>query len=97
MVAQPPIALVSLNMHRRNTATHALLNSDEYTNLFLIQELWFDTIGTARLDSACQGVDILGSVSSLGWEILYPAIPKGSWAKVMAYAHKQEPNPLNKP
>jgi ribonuclease HI len=84
-------------MRRRNAATHALLNSDEYTNLFLIQEPWFDTIGTARLDSARQGVDVLGGVSSPGWEIVYPAIPKGSRAKVMAYARKQEHNPPIKP
>jgi len=83
-------------MCRRNAATHMLLSSDEHTNIFLIQEPWFDTIGTARLDSACQGIDLLGGVTSPSWEVLYPAIPKGSWAKVMTYAHKGTPNPHNK-
>jgi len=96
MAVQPIISIALVNMHRRNAATHVLLNSDEHTNLFLIQEPWFDTIGTARLDSACQGVDILGGVASPGWEVLYPAIPKGGQAKVMAYARKQAPTPHNK-
>ncbi len=84
-------------MCKCNAATHALLNSDTNSNLFLIQEPWFDTIGTARNDTAHQGVDVLGGVTSPGWEILYPAIPKGQRPKVMAYACKQAVNPLFDP
>ena len=80
-------------MRRRNAATHALLNSDMRTNLFLIQEPWFDTIGTARKDTAHQGVDVLGGAASPGWEVLYPSIPEGRRPKVMAYARRRATNP----
>src|SRR5258708_23936826 len=89
MAVQPPIIIALVNMCRRNAVTYALLNYDTHTNLFLIQEPWFDTIGTARNDTARQGVDVLGGVSSPSWEILYPAIPKDHRPKVMAYAHRQ--------
>ena len=92
MAVQCPITLALVNMHRRNTVTHALLNSDTHTNLFLLQEPWFDTIGTARSDSAWQGVDMLGGITSPGWETIYPTIPKGLRLKVMAYARKRAIN-----
>jgi len=93
MAVQPPIIIASVNMRRRNAATHALLNSDSCTNLFLIQESWFDTIGTARKDTARQGVDVLGGVASPGWEIIYPSISEGHRPKVMAYACRWAMNP----
>jgi hypothetical protein len=93
MAVQPPIILASVNMRRRDAVTHALLNSNTSTNIYLIQEPWFDTIGIARVDSARQGIDILGSISSPGWEIIYPAIPKGKRPKVMAYARRRAPEP----
>ena len=92
MAAQPPIAIASVNMHWRNAVTHALLNSDTGTNLFLIQEPWFDTIGTARKDTARQGIDVLGGVASPGWEVIYPSIPEGQRPKVMAYARRRAIN-----
>jgi hypothetical protein len=52
MAVQPPIVISSVNMRKRNAVTHALLNSDSHTNLFLLQESWFDTIGMARKDEA---------------------------------------------
>jgi Endonuclease-reverse transcriptase len=92
MLEHLPIIFSSVNMHKRNAVTHALLNSDAHTNLFLLQEPWFDTISTARNDNARQGIDILGGVASPGWEILYPVIPKDQRPKVMAYARKWAPN-----
>jgi hypothetical protein len=77
MSVHPLITFSLVNMRKRNAVTHALLNSDTHTNLFLLQEPWFDTIGTARNDDAQQGIDVLGGVASPGWEILYPVIPKG--------------------
>jgi Endonuclease-reverse transcriptase len=91
MAGHNPINIALVNMHRRNTVTHALLNSDSTTDIFLIQEPWFDTIGTVRQDTSHQGVDILGGVSSPGWEILYPTIPKGWRPKVMTYVCKHNP------
>ena len=93
MMAHPPIFIKSVNMRRRNAVTHALLNDNTSTSIYLLQELWFDTIGTARQDSAKEGVDILGGVASLGWEILYPSIPEGLRPKVMAYARRRALNP----
>jgi hypothetical protein len=84
----PPILIVSANMRKRNAVTHALLNSDNKTHLMLIQEPWYDTIGTARKDSAWDGVDVLGGVASPAWEIHYPGHTEGQRPKVMAYSRK---------
>jgi hypothetical protein len=75
-------------MRKRNAATHALLNSDKETNLLLIQEPWFNKIGTARQDNARLGVDVLGGVASPEWELIYPGLTEGQRPKVMAYARK---------
>ena len=88
MPAHHPIRIASVNMRKRNAATHALLNSDKATNLFLIQEPWFNKIGTARNDNARQGVDIRGGVASPDWELIYPSFTEGQRPKVMAYARK---------
>jgi Endonuclease-reverse transcriptase len=88
MTVQPPILISSANMHKQNAVTHALLNSNLNTHLMLIQEPWFDTIGTAQNDSAWNGVDVLGGVASPAWEIHYPSHAEGQRPKVMAYSHK---------
>ena len=67
MSAHPPVLIVSVNMRRRNAVTHALLNSDNKTHLMLIQEPWFDTIGTARKDNARNGADVLGGCYVHSW------------------------------
>jgi hypothetical protein len=93
----PPIPIASVNMRRRNAVTHALLNSAKDTQLLLLQEPWFDTIGTARKDTARQGIDVLGGVASPGWEILYPGLLDGQRPKVMAYARKRSQDDLEIP
>ncbi len=93
MAVHDHIVIASVNMRKRNAVTHALLNSDRHTNLFLIQEPWFDTIGTTRKDSERQGVDVLGSIASPAWEVIYPGIPEGLKPKTMAYARKWALNP----
>ena len=89
MPAHPPIRIASANMRKRNAVTHALLNGNKKTHLILVQEPWFDTIGTARKDSARQGVDMLGGVASPAWDIHYPGHTEGQRPKVMAYSCKQ--------
>ena len=89
--------IASVNMCKRNAVTHALFNSDNDTNIFLLQEPWFNTIGTVHKDSACQGVDMLGGVASHNWEIIYPNIPTGAWPKVMAYNQQRALSPHNHP
>ena len=83
-----PLRIASVNMRKRNAVTHALLNSDKDTNLILIQEPWYNKIGTARQDNAKQGVDIQGGVASPKWELIYPGLTDGQRPKVMAYARK---------
>jgi hypothetical protein len=97
MVVHPTLNIASVNMRKCNAVTHALLNSTNNTQLLLIQEPWYDKIGTARKDSACQGIDTLGGVSSLAWEILYPHTTAGQHPKVMAYACKPSQADNNAP
>jgi len=72
-------------MRKCNASTHALLNYALHTHLFLIQEPWYDRIGTARNNKACNGVDVLGGVASPAWEIHYPTTKLGQKPKVMDY------------
>jgi hypothetical protein len=74
MVVIPYIEIASVNMWKCNTVTHALLNSAGKTNILLLQEPWYDKIGTARKDSAQEGVDALEGVAFPVWEVLYPGI-----------------------
>jgi hypothetical protein len=89
MPAQPHIQIASANMRKRNAVTHALLNSITNTHLILLQEPWFNRIGTARNDNTREGEDVLGGVSAPGWDIVYPGFRKDKPPKVMAYARKQ--------
>jgi Endonuclease-reverse transcriptase len=54
-------------------------------------------IGTARKDTARQGVDVLGGVTSPVWEILYPSTTEGQRPKTMAYICKSIANDPNTP
>src|SRR6266478_3227465 len=92
MAVQTHIEIASVNMRKRNAITHALLNSATQTNIFLIQEPWYNKIGTTRKDDAREGIDTLGGVASPGWEIIYPGLTEGQKPKVMAYARKQVRN-----
>ncbi len=84
-----PINIASVNMRRRNAITHALLHSSPVDQVMLIQEPWYNRIGTTRKDDAREGVDVLGAVSSPGWEVHYPAVPENGRAKVTAYTRKR--------
>lgn len=89
--------IASVNMRKRNAVTHALLNSNNNAHLILIQEPWFDKIGTARKDDARQGVDVLGGVACPKWELTYPGLADGQQPKVMAYSRKPTQRPTNTP
>ena len=80
------IALV--NMRKHNAVTHTLLNSNNNAHIILIQEPWFNKIGTARKDNARQGVDVLGGVACPKWELIYLGHTEGKPPKVMAYVCK---------
>ena len=95
MPAHPRIHIASANMRKRNLATHILLNDDTNTHLFLIQEPWFNKIGTARKDDTHDGIDVRGGVACPAFEILYPGLTEGQQPKVMAYARKPAQNGRN--
>ena len=92
-----PINIASVNMHGRNAATHALLHSSPTDQVILIQEPWYDQIGTKRKDDVRDGVAILGGANSPGWEIHYPATTKEKRAKVLAYTCKRSWEGVNTP
>ena len=89
--------IASVNMQKRNTVIHALLNSNDSAYLILIQEPWFNQIGTARKDNARQGVDILGGVASPKWELVYSGLSEEQTPKVMIYIRKPFPQLTNAP
>ena len=76
MPEHPTVNIASANMRKRNAVTHALLNSITNTNLILLQEPWYDQIGTARKDGAREGIDVLGGVASPAWDIIYPGLDR---------------------
>ena len=88
MLVQPAMYIASMNMHKRNTVSHTLLNSNNKAHFIFIQEPWFDRIGTARKDNARQGVDMLGGVAAPAWGIHYLGFAEGQRPKVMTYVCK---------
>ena len=78
-------AFASVNMRRRNEATHALLNVNDTDDILFIQELWFGRIGTKRLDTEAQGKQVMGGAANPRWTLYYPHFPPSKRAKVMTY------------
>ena len=58
------IEIASVNMRKCNPITHALLNSAQNTNIFLIQEPWFGKIGTTKTDNDREGTDTFGGIAT---------------------------------
>ena len=85
MVGTTIIEVASVNMWKHNLITHALLNSTQNTNIFLIQEPWFRKIGTTKTDNNHEGTDTFGGIATAGWEALYPGLKADQKPKVMAY------------
>ena len=92
-----PINIASVNMRRCNAITHALLNNSPVDQVILIQEPWYDRIGTTRNDAERDGAAVREGVSSPGWEIHYPATDNNKRAKVMAYTRKRSWEGVNLP
>ena len=74
MVDMAPFMIMLVNMHKCNAVTHALLNFASHAHLILLQEPWFNKIGTARHDNAREGIDILGGVAAPAWDPFYPTL-----------------------
>jgi Endonuclease-reverse transcriptase len=72
-------------MRRCNVASHTLLNTNPNVDIILVQELWFDKIGTTHSDVDPNGVDILSGAANPKWDCIYPKVKQGVRCKVMAY------------
>ena len=79
------VKLLWVNVRRSNPRLHALLNSNKHADIILVQEPWFDKIGTTRSDFEPEGTDILGTVANPLWDIIYPKYNPGKRCKVVAY------------
>ena len=79
------VNLLFVNMRRRNAASHTLLITNQTADIILVQEPWFNKIGTTRSDVDPNGVDILGGVANPKWDCIYPKTERGTKCKVMAY------------
>ena len=79
-------SIASINMRRRNTAMHTLLATNDDDDILLVQEPWFNPVGTARCDSAINGRDVLGGAAHPKWELHYPFFTHDQRAKVMIYS-----------
>ena len=79
------VHLLFVNMCHRNAPTHTLLNTNSDADVILVQEPWFNRIGTACSDVNPDGVDILGGVANPKWDCIYPKIASSERCKVMAY------------
>ena len=86
----PPFMIILVNMHKCNAVTHTLLNFASHAHLILLQEPWFNKIGTVRHNNTHKGIDILGSVTAPTWDPIYPTLKPDQQPKVMAYACKRD-------
>ena len=65
---------------------HTLLATNDFDDILLVQEPWFNPVGTARCDSAINGRDVLGGAAHPKWELHYPFFNHDQRAKVMVYS-----------
>jgi hypothetical protein len=91
------VNIAAVNMRRRNAVTHALLHLSPIDQVILVQEPWYDQIGTKRNDDARDGLAVCGGVNSPGWELHYPAITENKKAKVLAYTRKRSWESVDSP
>jgi hypothetical protein len=80
----------SVNMRRQNAAMHVLLATNVEDDILLVQEPWFNLVGTARCDTMIDGKDILGGAANPQWELYYPYFNFDQRAKVMTYVQIHE-------
>ena len=71
---------------------HTLLATNNSDDILLVQEPWFNPVGTARCDSAINGRDVLGGAAHPKWELHYPFFTPDQRAKVMVYSRIHDRN-----
>ena len=82
------VAILVVNMRRRNTAMHALLETNTSDDILCSQEPWFSRIGVNRADNAREGRDVFGGAAHPNWSINYPYFTNTQRAKVITYTRK---------
>lgn len=84
-------SLASVNMGRRNPASHALLNANVTDHIIFMQEPWYSLINTARSNKDKEGIGVLGAAANPKWEIIYPATHRpDERVKVVTYVRPTE-------
>jgi endonuclease/exonuclease/phosphatase family metal-dependent hydrolase len=80
-------------MRQSNALMHALLASNPPADIILVQEPWYDHIGTHHSDTNPFSMEALGSIASPQWNLIYSNItdPTTTRAKVLAYTQKNTP------
>jgi len=58
------VKILWVNAHHSNARLYAILNSNKEADLILVQELWFNKIGTVRSDFEPDGTDTFGMVAN---------------------------------
>jgi endonuclease/exonuclease/phosphatase family metal-dependent hydrolase len=86
-MSNTPLKVISVNVHRSNDRTHALLQSSD-ADLILIQEPWFHTVATLRSDTDPTGTAQTGAPLNNMWETLTPNLPPDTTCKAIGYARK---------
>jgi hypothetical protein len=84
MSVQPPLQIASVNVRRRSTVLHGLLQKSPF-DIILVQEPWFGKINTARNDSDPDGTDVFGATANNMWECYLPAHNASKICKVAIY------------
>ena len=79
------VKLLWVNVRCSNARLHAILNSNKHANIILVQEPWFNKIGTTCSDFEPEGTNTFGTDSNPLWDIIYPKYNPGERCKVVAY------------
>jgi len=79
------VKILWVNARRSNPRLHAILNSNKHADIILVQEPWFNRIGTVRTEFDPEGTDTFGTVANPLWDVLYPKYNPGERCKVVAY------------
>ena len=78
-----------VNVCRYNTQIHAILEMSTDTDILLIQEPWFGTVMTQRLDTDPDGIQQLGPPIHGKWDVHIPKHEAGTKCKVVVYMKKR--------
>jgi hypothetical protein len=82
------VAILSVNMRRRNDLMHALLETNVTDDIVCVQEPWFGHIGVTRDDEEREGREVLGGAAHPNWILHYPYFTSNQRAKVSIYVRK---------